>query len=111
MSAARLFALVALAAALAGCSSTTRQLARNFQCPGGTVIDVRFDEGGGSATVFAPDFTEKVTRVADGPGTRYNNADTELLVSAANITLTRAGTVIGKDCRLADERPWAQRFY
>lgn len=111
MSAARLLVLIAVAAALGGCASAARQQARNFQCPGGTVIDVRFDEGGGSATVFAPKFTAKLTSAADSPGNRYTNADTELLVSATNITLTQAGTVIGKNCRLADERPWAQRFY
>jgi len=41
MCAVRLFVLIALAAALVGCSNVARQQARNFQCPGGTVIDVR----------------------------------------------------------------------
>ena len=111
MSPARLFVLIALTAVLAGCASAARQQARNFQCPGGSVIDVRFDDGGNTATVFAQDFTAKVTRVPDVPANRYSNADTELLVVAKTITLTRAGTVLGKDCQLADERPWAQRFY
>lgn len=111
MSAVRLFVLIALAAALVGCSNVARQQARNFQCPGGTVSDVRFAEGGGEATVFAPDFTAKLPRLPEGTLTRYGDADTELLVSGASITLTRAGAVIGKDCPLADERPWAQRFY
>lgn len=111
MRAARLFVLIAVAAALAGCSNVGRKQARNFQCPGGKVIDVRFDEGGGSATVFAPDFTADVARVPEGPGVRYQSGDTELRVGATTITLTRAGQVIGRDCKLADERPWVQRFY
>lgn len=111
MSPARLFVVIVLAALLAGCTNFARQQARNFQCPGGTVIDVRFDDGGNSATVFAPDFSTTVTRTPEGSGNRYSNADTELMVSAGRITLTRGGAVIGKDCRLADERPWAQRFY
>jgi hypothetical protein len=111
MRGARLLVLIAIAAALAGCSNAARKQARNFQCPGGTVIDVRFDDGGGSATVFAPDFTADVIRVPEGPGVRYKNEDTELVVGAATITVTRDGTVIGKDCKLADERPWVQKFY
>lgn len=111
MRAAQLFTLIALAAAMAGCTTAARKQARNFQCPGGSVIDVRFEEGGGKATVFATDFTADVIRVPEGPGVRYKGEDTELVVGATVITVTRGGKVIGKDCRLADEKPWVQRIY